>query len=167
MNKNLDIRQGGNLRVLGIDPGFGIVGFGLVEQINSLRLDFNYLDSGAITTEPGLPFAIRLNEIYDDMMSLLTKFKPDIVVIEKLFFATNVTTAMKVAEARGVILLACQKHGCQIEEFTPLQIKLALTGDGKAKKAQVKQMVLKLLKVDKIPGPDDVVDALAIAMTYT
>jgi len=167
MNRDLDLRQAGNLRVLGIDPGYGIVGFGLVQQLSSLSLKFDYLDSGAITTEPGLEFTERLGEIYKDMMSLLKKYDPDIVVIEKLFFATNVTTAMKVAEARGVILLACQQSGIQIAEFTPLQIKSALTGDGKAKKGQVKQMVLKLLEQEKIPGPDDVIDALAVAMTYT
>jgi len=156
-----------NLRILGIDPGFGIVGFGLIQQDRLKKFRVKYLDSGAITTDLKADFPMRLEEIYNDMLLLLEQYNPDVVVIEKLFFAKNVTTAMKVAEARGVIILACQKKACMVQEFTPLQIKMAITGNGAAKKADVKQMVLKLLDVEKIPGPDDVIDALAVAMTYS
>lgn len=152
------------MRILGIDPGYGTVGFGIVDKDGS---DYSYVDSGSITTPAALDFPVRLEEIYEDVLHVIDKYKPDLVVIEKIFFAKNTTTAMQVAEARGVITLACQKSKLPVEEFTPLQIKMALTGDGSAKKSQVKEMVLKFLKVDKIPGPDDVLDALAVAITYT
>jgi crossover junction endodeoxyribonuclease RuvC len=151
------------MRILGIDPGYGIIGFGVIDSHS--RSDLEYVDSGAITTDKKAEFSARLNELYEDMVQVLDKYKPEIVVVERLFFAQNVTTAMMVAEARGVILLAAERFGAEIHEYTPLQIKMALTGDGKAKKSQVKDMVLKFLKVDKIPGPDDVLDALAVAIT--
>ncbi len=149
--------------VLGIDPGYAIVGWGLVEFKNNT---FRPLRFGAITTEADVDFNQRLKMIYDDLSEISDMFKPDAMAIEKLYFTTNQKTAIMVAEARGVILLAAQQRGIPIFEYTPLQVKTAVTGYGKAKKPQVMEMTRRLLKLPEVPKPDDTADALAIALTH-
>jgi len=152
------------MRILGVDPGFGIVGFGVIEWTGR---EFEYVDSGVIRTHKGLPFGERLKEIDSDFAKLVSSYDPEVCALEKLYFARNTTTAMKVAEARGVLVLGASKAGLEIYEYTPLQIKMALTGNGRADKAAVKQMVLRICNMDKIPGPDDAVDAVAVALTHS
>ncbi len=150
--------------VLGIDPGYAIVGWGVIDfNGNSYRP----IAFGAITTEAHTDFNQRLQQIYDDMITILKKSKPDALAIEKLYFTTNVTTAILVAQARGVILLAAQQCGVEVFEYTPLQVKVAVTGYGKAKKPQVMEMTRRLLHLKEVPKPDDTADALAIAITHT
>lgn len=151
------------MRVLGIDPGYAIVGYGAVDFTNNRFTVINY---GAITTKAGLLFSTRLEEIYNDMILLLDKTKPDAIAIEKLFFNTNTTTAMDVAHARGVILLAAKQKGVPVYEYTPPQVKSAVTGYGLAEKKQVMEMTKNILSLDKIPKPDDTADALAIAICH-
>lgn len=149
--------------ILGIDPGYAIVGWGLVEYKGN---SFRPLRYGAITTEADMDFNLRLKVIYDDLREIITAFKPEAVSIEKLYFQTNQKTAIMVAEARGVILLAAEQSGLPIYEYTPLQVKTAVTGYGKAKKPQVMEMTRRLLKLPSVPKPDDTADALAIALTH-
>lgn len=150
-------------RVLGIDPGTAIVGWGVVEgEGQNLRV----LAYGTIRTPANTPLAERIHQIYDDMNELLDRYQPDGVAIEQLFFARNVSTALPVAHARGVMLLAVQQHALPIEEFTPMQVKQALTGYGGADKQQMQQMVQLLLNLPEIPRPDDAADAVAIALCY-
>lgn len=151
------------MRILGIDPGYAIVGYGAID-FNSNR--FTVLKHGAITTKAGLLFSIRLEEIYNDMITLLEMTKPDALAIEKLFFNTNTTTAMDVAHARGVILLAARQKGVPVYEYTPPQVKSAVTGYGLAEKKQVMEMTKNILGLEKIPKPDDTADALAIAICH-
>ncbi len=149
--------------VLGIDPGYAIVGWGLVEFKNN---SFRPLRFGAITTGADVEFNTRLKMIYDDLSEVISAFKPDAMSIEKLYFTTNQKTAIMVAEARGVILLSAKQNGLPIFEYTPLQVKTAVTGYGKAKKPQVMEMTRRLLKLPEVPKPDDTADALAIALTH-
>ena len=149
--------------ILGIDPGYAIVGWGLVEREGGSIRALRY---GAVTTEAGTDFNLRLRIIYEDMRSIITDFKPDAVAIEKLYFQSNQKTAIPVAEARGVILLAAKQDDLPIYEYTPLQVKTAVTGYGKAKKPQVMEMTRRLLKLPAIPKPDDTADALALALTH-
>ena len=151
------------MRVLGIDPGYAIVGYGALDFTNNR---FTVLQYGAITTKAGLLFSTRLEEIYNDMDTLLKKVKPDALAIEKLFFNTNTTTAMDVAHARGVILLAAKQNGVPIYEYTPPQVKSAVTGYGLAEKKQVMEMTRSILGLEKVPKPDDTADALAIAICH-
>jgi crossover junction endodeoxyribonuclease RuvC len=153
----------GNLVVLGIDPGYAIVGWGLVEFKNN---SFRPLRFGAITTDADVEFNTRLKMIYDDLSEVISALKPDAMSIEKLYFTTNQKTAIMVAEARGVILLSAKQNGLPIFEYTPLQVKTAVTGYGKAKKPQVMEMTRRLLKLPEVPKPDDTADALAIALTH-
>lgn len=148
---------------MGIDPGIGIVGFGVIDT-NGVK--HQIVDAGVIKTKIGAPKESRLEVIYDDLKSLVEEFKPEAVSIEKLFFAQNVTTAMAVSEARGVILLVFEQLRVPIAEYTPLQIKSSLTGYGKAEKGQVQEMVKVLLGLKKRPSPDDAADALAAALTH-
>jgi crossover junction endodeoxyribonuclease RuvC len=150
--------------VLGIDPGYAIVGWGVIDFNGTTYRPKAF---GAITTEAHTDFNLRLEKIYDDMLTILKNAKPDALAIEKLFFTTNVTTAMLVAQARGVILLAAQQCGVKVYEYTPLQVKVAVTGYGKAKKPQVMEMTRRLLHLKEVPKPDDTADALAIAITHT
>ena len=150
--------------VLGIDPGYAIVGWGVIEFSGSTYKPKAF---GAITTQAHTDFNLRLQQIYDDMITILKNSKPDAVAIEKLYFSTNVTTAILVAQARGVILLAAQQCGVKVYEYTPLQVKVAVTGYGKAKKPQVMEMTRRLLHLKEVPKPDDTADALAIAITHT
>ncbi len=149
--------------VLGIDPGYAIVGWGLVEFKNN---SFRPIRYGAITTEADTDFNERLRMIFDDLSEVIKTFKPDAMSIEKLYFTTNQKTAIMVAEARGVILLCAKQNGLPIFEYTPLQVKTAVTGYGKAKKPQVMEMTRRLLKLPEVPKPDDTADALAIALTH-
>jgi crossover junction endodeoxyribonuclease RuvC len=154
---------GMGLVILGIDPGYAIVGWGLVDFDQN---SFKPLRYGAVTTEADTDFNTRLSIIYDDINSIMTAFKPEAMAIERLYFTTNQKTAIMVAEARGVILLAARKNNIPIFEYTPLQVKTAVTGYGKAKKPQVMEMTRRLLKLPEVPKPDDTADALAIALTH-
>lgn len=150
------------MKVLGIDPGSGIVGFGYVQKGSSPRM----LGGGVIKTTIGDETAIRLLELYESLKELIHEFQPEVASVEKLFFAQNVTTAMTVSQARGVILLALAEAKIPIYEYTPLEIKMAMTGYGRATKAQVQEMVRVQLKLKKKPTPDDAADALAVALTH-
>lgn len=151
------------MRILGIDPGYGITGFGVIEsERNALRL----LTCGAITTAPNTDFNWRLGVIYNDMQQLLLQAKPDAVAIEELFFGQNVTTGIKVAQARGVILLAVQQAGVPVFEYKPMQVKQAVVGYGNATKHQVMDMTKRLLHLEAVPKPDDAADAVAIALCH-
>lgn len=149
---------------LGIDPGTAICGYGLVELTGS-RL--RAIHQGAILTSPSTKSEDRLSIIYDGISQLLTHYKPDVVGVEQLFFNKNVRTAMAVGQARGVILLAVAKHNVKLCEFTPLQVKQSVVGYGKATKEQVIYMTQRLLNLPEKPHPDDVADALAIAICTT
>lgn len=151
------------MRIIGIDPGYAIVGFGVLDYDN---VDFRVVKHGAITTLPEDSFDARLKEIYDDMCVLLEKFSPDCMSVEKLYFNTNTTTAIDVAEARGVIMLAAVQRGVPIFEYTPLQVKSAVTGYGRAQKRQMQEMTRNILRLSEIPKPDDTADALAVAICH-
>ena len=150
-------------RILGIDPGFSTIGFGLIA---AERGSVQMLRYGAITTPAGMEFSQRLKLIYDDMTELLEILKPDAVSVEELFFTTNITTGIQVAHGRGVILLACPKCGVPIFEYTPLQVKQAVAGYGRAEKRQVMDMTKRLLHLEKTPRPDDAADGLALALCH-
>ena len=150
-------------RILGIDPGFATIGFGLIA---AERGSVQMLRYGAITTPAGMEFSQRLKLIYDDMTELLEILKPDAVSVEELFFNTNITTGIQVAHGRGVILLACTKCGVPIFEYTPLQVKQAVAGYGRAEKRQVMDMTNRLLHLEKTPRPDDAADGLALALCH-
>lgn len=151
------------MRILGIDPGYAIVGFGVLDYDN---VRFRVVKYGAITTSPDTPFNERLAEIFEDMNGLFEAFKPDCMSIEKLFFNTNVTTGIDVAEARGVILMSAARQKIPTYEYTPLQVKVAVTGYGRAEKHQVQEMTRNILSLKEIPKPDDAADALAIAICH-
>lgn len=152
------------MRILGIDPGTGILGFGIIDIRKNKKI---IVDAGIITTKANLPDAERLLTIYKDLEGIIKIHKPDMMAVEKLFFAQNVTTAMSVSQARGVVLLLARQHNMEIHEFTPLQIKQALTGYGRATKAQMQEMVRVVLGLAQVPKPDDAADALACAITCT
>lgn len=151
------------MRILGIDPGTGILGFGVIDQDD--RGNVVLVDAGVIRTSVHEKDAVRLLTIYDELKEIIELHKPQVISVEKLFFARNVTTAMTVSQARGVVLLLGEQHGLQLHEFTPMQIKQALTGYGKADKKQIQEMVRIVLKLKEAPKPDDAADALAAAIT--
>ena len=151
------------MRILGIDPGYGITGFGLIE---AARGNTQLLKCGAITTPAGADFSARLEMIYEDMRALLEAAKPDAVAIEELFFGQNVTTGIGVAQSRGVILLAIRQAGLQVYSYKPMQVKQAVVGYGNATKHQVQDMTKRLLHLEKLPKPDDAADAIAIALCH-
>ena len=151
------------MRILGIDPGVAIVGFGLIE---SDRGTLRMLQYGAITTSAGLPLAARLAQINRDIEELIGTFRPDEISVEELFFSKNITTGIAVAHARGVILCAAEKKKIPIYEYTPMQVKQAVAGYGLADKKQVMDMTRRLLKLKSVPRPDDAADALAIALCH-
>ncbi len=151
------------MRILGIDPGIAIVGFGLVE---TERGKSRLVRCGVITTPAHTPLSARLHSIYLDLTELLETLRPDAIAIEELFFNTNVTTGISVAQARGVILLACYQAGVQVYEYTPLQVKQAVVGYGRAEKKQVMDMVKRILNLQDVPKPDDAADAVAIALCH-
>ncbi|MEW9700109.1 crossover junction endodeoxyribonuclease RuvC [Paenibacillus sp. SI8] len=151
------------MRILGIDPGIAIVGFGFIDKIGSKLVPVQY---GSIQTEAHTDPGLRLKDVYDATTQLIEKYKPDALAIEKLFFNRNVTTAFTVGQARGVMILAGVQAGLPIAEYTPLQVKQAVVGYGKAEKHQVQEMVKIFLKLAKVPKPDDVADALAVAICH-
>ncbi len=151
------------MRILGIDPGIAIVGFGLIEASGAQARMLKY---GAVTTEAGLPLATRLWQIGNDMEELIGQCAPDAIAIEELFFNNNITTGIAVAHGRGVILYSAEKCGIPLYEYTPSQVKQAVVGYGKAEKRQVMDMTRRLLKLKAVPKPDDAADALAIALCH-
>ena len=151
------------MRILGIDPGYAIVGFGVVEY-ESAR--FSLVDMGAITTPAEMPFEARLKAIYLDMCELIKTYAPQEMAIEKLFFNTNQKTAIDVAQARGVTLLPAIMQGIPIFEYTPLQVKSSIVGYGRAEKKQVQEMTRNMLHLKEVPKPDDTADAVARAITH-
>jgi crossover junction endodeoxyribonuclease RuvC len=151
------------MRIIGIDPGTGILGFGVIDVIKS---KMTLVDAGVVKTPAHTPLDERLEDIFDSLTAIIAETKPDCMSIEKLFFAQNVTTAMSVSHARGVAMLAGRKAKLPIAEYTPLQIKQTVTGYGKAEKKQVQEMVRVQLGLQKIPEPDDCADALAAAITH-
>lgn len=150
-------------KILGIDPGFATIGFGLVA---AERGSVQMLRYGAITTPAGMEFSKRLRLIYQDATELLELLKPDAVAIEELFFNTNITTGIQVAHGRGILLLACEEQGVPIFEYTPSQVKQAVVGYGKAEKRQVMDMTRRLLHLQQMPRPDDAADGLALALCH-
>ncbi|MGN1478288.1 MAG: crossover junction endodeoxyribonuclease RuvC [Acutalibacteraceae bacterium] len=151
------------MRILGIDPGYAIVGYGVIDYVGN---HFTVVDYGAITTPAGMDFNRRLELIYDEMNVLLSTQKPEAMAIEKLFYNTNAKTVIDVAQARGVLALAAQKNGVPMYEYTPLQVKQSVVGYGRAEKKQVQEMIKIILKLDKVPKPDDTADALAMAVCH-
>ena len=151
------------MRILGIDPGYGITGFGVID---SQRGQSKLVTCGAITTPAGMDFSARLEIIYEDMRRLLEEVKPDAVAIEELFFGQNVTTGIGVAQSRGVILLAVRQAGLEVTSYKPMQVKQAVVGYGNATKHQVQDMTKRLLHLQAMPTPDDAADAIAIALCH-
>ena len=149
--------------VLGIDPGVATVGFGIISETGGVPKPKRY---GIITTPAGMRLALRLKQINNDVSELIQMFKPDAIAVEELFFNTNQKTAVSVAHGRAAIILAGEEHGIPMFEYTPLQVKKAVTGYGRASKNQVMEMVKRLLAMDQVPKPDDVADALAIAICH-
>ena len=151
------------MRILGIDPGFAITGYSIIDyQGNKFKL----IDSGAVTTKAGVSFPLRLTKIYDDLSMIIEEYKPDAISVEELFFNNNVKTAINVAQARGVVLVVgCQKQ-IPTYEYTPLQIKQAVAGYGRADKIQVQKMVKAILNVEKLPKLDDTTDSMAAAICH-
>ncbi|MEK7599660.1 MAG: crossover junction endodeoxyribonuclease RuvC [Patescibacteria group bacterium] len=152
------------MRILGIDPGTGILGFGVIDVIKGKP---TLVDAGVIRTSSKDGDAERLQTIFEELTSIISETKPTEMSVEKLFFAQNVTTAMTVSQARGVVLLAGKQAGLNIHEYTPLQIKQALTGYGRAEKKQIQEMVRVILQLKEVPKPDDCADALAAAITHS
>ena len=150
------------MRILGIDPGLGICGFGLIETTS--RAGAKALDYGAVTTEVDAPIPLRLRELYESLVQVFDECKPEVVAVEKLFFSKNITTGIAVAEARGVVLLVAALKGLPVYEYSPNQIKLSLAGYGAATKTQMEEMVRVHLGLDVKPKPDDAADALAVAI---
>ncbi len=149
------------MRILGIDPGYNIIGYGVIETNGTKVVDF-----GVITTPKNMSLSNRLNTIHQATVELMETFKPDEVAFEELFYNTNITTGIPVAEARGVLIVAAKQHTNRLFEYTPLQIKQALTGNGRAEKKQVQFMVKNILGLKDTPKPDDAADALAVALTH-
>lgn len=152
------------MRIIGIDPGYAIVGYGVIDYFQNNA--FHVAAYGAVTTEAGIPFERRLAQIYDRMNYVIGRTKPDVMAIEKLFFTNNKTTGIGVGEARGVTLLAAAQAGLPIYEYTPNEIKLAVTGYGRAEKRQVMELTKTLLGLSAVPKPDDTADALAVAICH-
>ena len=151
------------MRILGIDPGYATIGFGVVDSVGGKQ---ELVKCGVITTPAHTSLSFRLAQIYADLTQLLELFKPDAVSIEELFFNTNITTGIAVAHGRGVILLACENAGVKIYEYTPLQVKQAVAGYGRAEKKQVMEMVKRICRLNAPPKPDDAADAVALALCH-
>lgn len=152
------------MRILGIDPGIATVGFGVIDAEKSRN---SYVACGTITTPPGLSLSMRLDMIYNDLNELITTFSPEAVSVEELFFTNNITTGISVAHGRGVILLSAYRSGVPVYEYTPMQVKQAVVGYGKAEKKQVIYMVQRMLNMKSPPKPDDAADALALAICHS
>ncbi|MBQ3107663.1 MAG: crossover junction endodeoxyribonuclease RuvC [Firmicutes bacterium] len=151
------------MRIIGIDPGFALMGYGIVEMQGN---KFQAVDYGSLATPAGMDMPSRLKMLYDDLTAKIVEFKPQAASIEELFFNKNITTAIFVAQARGVAILACANAGIPVYEYTPMQIKQALVGYGKAEKKQMQQMTKLLLGLKEVPKPDDTADALAAAICH-
>lgn len=151
------------MRILGIDPGYAILGYGIIDKKGN---HFKVIDYGAVTTDAKMAMPDRLKVLYNSLMELIVRYEPEVASIEELFFNTNAKTAILVGQARGVAVLACANSGLEIEEYTPLQIKQALVGYGRAEKKQVQLMVKTILNLKEIPKPDDTADALAAAVCH-
>ena len=151
------------MRILGIDPGFAITGYSVIEYIGN---KFKLITSGAVTTDAGVSFPLRLEKIFDDLTQIITEYKPDAISVEELFFNNNAKTAINVAQARGVILVVGRKMNIDTFEYTPLQIKQSVVGYGRADKIQVQKMVKAILNVDKLPKLDDTTDSMAAAICH-
>ena len=151
------------MRILGVDPGTGILGFGVIDIAQGKT---QLVDAGVIRTPVKEDDAVRLQTIYDELTDIITQSKPSVLSVEKLFFSRNVTTAMTVAQARGVVLLCGMQAGLTIYEYTPQQIKVAITGYGRADKKQIQEMVRVVLGLEHVPKPDDCADAIAAALTH-
>ncbi len=151
------------MRVLGIDPGIARVGFGVVETENGA--DVHFVECGLIATKPELTLQDRLKEIYQDLEVIIKKTKPQLLSCEKLYFQNNAKTALDVGQARGIVLLAASHFNLPVFELTPLQVKQSVTGYGKATKQQVEDMIIQILHLNFVPKPDDVADAIAIALS--
>ena len=151
------------MKILGIDPGYAIVGYGVVTYDNR---KFCHIESGAVTTPAGMPIEKRLKAIYEQVTELIEAHRPEVLAIEELFFNSNHTTAVNVCQARGVVLLAAARHNVAVAEYTPLQVKQALVGYGRAEKHQVMEMTRRLLNLPAVPKPDDTADALAMAICH-
>lgn len=162
-NLKKQVNKLNNIRILGVDPGYAIVGFGIVEYDG---MNFSPLEYGAVLTEAHTPFTERLRAIHTDIEYIFDKYHPHCMAIEKLFFTTNQKTAIDVAQARGVTVLSAAKRCVPVFEYTPLQVKSAVVGYGKAEKKQVMEMTRQLLNLAQIPKPDDAADALAIAICH-
>ena len=157
------MKDGKTMRILGIDPGYALMGYGIIEK-NGNR--FSVCDYGSISTQAGAPMPQRLKFLYSSLMDIIAQWQPEEAAIEELFYNTNAKTVINVGQARGVAILACINLGIEIAEYTPLQIKQALVGYGRAEKNQVQQMVKALLHLEKVPKPDDTADALAVAICH-
>ena len=151
------------MRILGIDPGYAIVGYSIIDYIGN---KFNLIESGAVLTNAGESFPLRLQKIYEQLADIIDIYKPEVMSIEELFFNNNVTTAIDVAQARGVIVVVARNKNLEIFEYTPLQIKQAVTGYGRANKVQVQRMVKMILKTENLPKLDDITDSMAIAICH-
>ncbi len=151
------------MRILGIDPGYGITGYSVIEYIGN---KFKLITSGAIKTPANMSFPLRLSQIYTDLNNIIDEFKPDAVSVEELFFNNNAKTAINVAQARGVILVTCCQKNIPTYEYTPLQVKQAVVGYGRADKIQVQKMVKTILNVEKLPKLDDTTDSMAMAICH-
>ena len=151
------------MRILGIDPGYAIVGYGVLDYDNN---KFKTIEYGAITTPSSMNMFDRLKSIYDDLCHVIEQTRPQYMAIEELFFNSNQKTAINVAQARGVLLLSALNHGISVHEYTPLQVKQAVVGYGRAEKKQVQLLVKSILGLEKVPKPDDTADALAIAVCH-
>lgn len=151
------------MKILGIDPGYAILGYGVIEKTGNR---FRVCSYGSITTEASMAMEDRLEHLYDSLREIIDEERPEVAAIEQLFFNTNAKTAIMVGQARGVAVLACRKGGLEIEEYTPLQIKQALVGYGRADKQQVQWMVKTMLNLSEVPKPDDTADALAAAICH-
>lgn len=151
------------MRILGIDPGIATIGFGVLD---CNKREYRLVNCGVITTPAHTSLSSRLELIYDDLLELIGLFKPDAVSIEELFFNTNITTGISVAHGRGVILLACRKAGVKVYEYTPLQVKQAVVGYGRAEKSQIMDMVKRICRLPAPPKPDDAADAVALALCH-
>ena len=151
------------MRIIGIDPGYAIMGWGIVDYVGN---KFTTVDYGAITTDAEMPTEKRLSIIYDELREIIDKYSPDEASVEKLFFNTNTTTEITVAEDRGIALLVCEQNNVALNEYTPLQIKMGLVGYGRAEKKQVQEMVKLILNLNEVPKPDDTADALAAAIFH-
>lgn len=151
------------MRILGIDPGFAITGYSIIEYVGN---KFTLIESGAITTNAGISFGVRLSILYDELDLIIKKYNPDAMAVEELFFNQNIKTAINVAQARGIVLVVGCKNNIPTFEYTPLQVKQAVVGYGRAEKKQVQQMVKAILNVKEIPKLDDITDSMAIGICH-